>query len=362
MTASRPSDPPRPRAGRRWVTVGLGLLLSAALPVLAFRGVDLAETWHLVRGARPQALVLAGFFSLCCLWFRAWRWRYLLVAWKRVRPQSCLSATCVGYLANNVLPFRLGDVVRGGVLGKLEGISTARALGTIAVERVLDILTLVFLLGAYLAFAAGGPHAAELFLAGQLALGGGVFLSLLLLAGYWRRQQVQRLFAAPVGWFSPKLGDKLNALAGRFLEGLQAFASPLQTVQVLALSVAMWGAAVFSYYHVGRAIGLDLRLEDCVVVVFAAAFGAIIPAAPGGVGTFHGFTRLGLYLVAVHRGEAALAFAALLHALEWTLINVAGLFCLLRERLPLLAASSGERDEPLGDRSGPQPTPQPRPA
>jgi uncharacterized protein (TIRG00374 family) len=334
----------KPSSRRKWLTLILGLLLSIALPLLAFQGVDLSESWHLIRACNLSDLILAGFFFLATLWIRAWRWRYLLIGWKKVRGHSCLSATCVGYLANNILPFRLGDLVRVGTLARMEGIDAARVLGTIAVERVLDILTLVFFLGGYLAFAAVGPQPRELFFAGQLALGGAALISLLLLAGYWRRHAVQRLVAAPVRWLSPKLAEKISSLTGKFLEGLQAFASGWQVIQVVVLSAAMWGASVFSYHYVGRAIELELGLADYVVVVFAAAFGAIIPAAPGAVGTFHGFARLGLYLVAVRSAEAALAFAAVLHALEWGLINVAGLYFVARDRLRLLAAPSGDSD------------------
>src|SRR5262245_41460597 len=128
-------------------------------------------------------LAVGGLFFVLTLWLRAWRWQYLLAAQQRVTKRACLSATCVGLLANNLLPFRLGDLVRVGALRQLAGGSGGRILGTVAVERILDIMTLVFLLGAYLAFAAAGPHQAELVLAGQLALAGGTFLALMLLAG-----------------------------------------------------------------------------------------------------------------------------------------------------------------------------------
>jgi uncharacterized protein (TIRG00374 family) len=351
---------PRPAARKRWATLVLGVVLSVALPVLAFQGVNVADSWDLAVHCNATMLALGGLFFLITLWLRSWRWKYLLAAHQHVRLRSCLSATCVGFLANNVLPFRLGDLVRVGALRQLEGACGARVLGTVAVERVLDSLSLVFFLGGYLVFAAPGARQAELLFAGRLALAGGIGLTVILCVGYWRRAWVQRLVAAPAGWVKPYLGHQVAALVGRFLEGLQVFASPQQVCEVVLLSAGLWGASAVSYYFVGQSLGLGLAPGDYVVVVFTTTFGAIIPAAPGAVGTYHGFARLGLYLVAVRSGEAALAFAALLHATEWVLMSLTGLYFLSRDGLTRLARRD-RHATPASTytRSGPAPDAQP---
>jgi uncharacterized protein (TIRG00374 family) len=241
-------------------------------------------------------------------------------------------------MANNILPLRLGDLVRVGVLRQLEGANGARVLGTLVVEKLLELLTMIFFLGGYLAVAAAGPRQAELLWAGRMALLGAVGVSVFLVAGYWKRTFLQRLLARPVGWVSPSLADRIERGAGRFLEGLQVFASPRQVLAVVLLSAGLWGATVASYYFVGESLGLGLAPGDFVVVVFATAFGAMLPAAPGAVGTFHGFARLGLYLVALHSGEQALAFAVLLHGIEWLLMNVTGLYFLARDGVTILGS------------------------
>jgi uncharacterized protein (TIRG00374 family) len=358
-----PPAPPPPKPSRkRWTALVLGATLSIALPILAFQGVNLAESWSLILNCRAPELAAGGLFFLLTLGFRSWRWRFLLAAQQDVSVRSCLSATCVGLMANNVLPFRLGDLVRVGALRQLERANGARVLGTVAVERILDILTLVFFLGAYLALVSAGPHEAELLAAGVLALAGGSFLALVLVVGYLRRAWLQHVLAAPARWVSPGLGDKAAGLVGRFLEGLQVFASPGQVVCTLGLSAALWGAAAGSYYFVGQSLGLNVPAQAYLVVVFTTAFGAIIPAAPGAVGTFHSFAALGLYLVAALSEEQALAFAALLHALEWTLTNAAGLYFLGRDRLHLAAAPEGEpHATPTAAGASPGPAHHPQP-
>jgi uncharacterized protein (TIRG00374 family) len=335
------------------------------LPVLAFQGVNVSQSWTLILECQGTGLTLGALFFLATLWFRSWRWKYLLAAQQSVPLRSCVSATCVGYLANNILPFRLGDLVRVGALRQLENASAAKVLGTVAVERILDILTLVFFLGGYLAFASAGPHQTELMTAGLLGLGGALFLSAVMVVGYWRRRWLQKLFSAPARWVSSRIGDKVSDLVGHFLEGLQVFASAGQVVRTIVLTICLWAAAVGSYFFVGQSLRLDVPLQDFVVVVFTTAFGAIIPAAPGAVGTFHSFAWMGLYLVAMHSGEKALAFAALLHAMEWLLLNATGLWFLWRDRLHLTTAAGqreGDTDATkalAGRESRPAPNPQP---
>lgn len=337
--------------GRVVITLALAVVLSVALPLWAFRGVDLAHSWQLACQCDALYLLLAAGVFFLSLVVRAWRWQTLLMAQQRVRWRSCFSGICVGQLANNVLPLRLGDLVRVGALQHYEGGSSLRGLGTVAVERVLDLLTLVFLLGAYVLLA--GVDRPELLVAGQLALLGGVAVSLTLVAGYWRRHWLQRVLAAPVRWLNPALGDKMALLVGRFLEGLQVFVSVRQTALVLLLSGAGWGGTILAFYLVGQALGLGLAPGAYVLVLVVTAFGAVIPAAPGSVGTFHGFARLGLFLVSLGSGEAALAFAAITHGLDWALASGTGLYFVLRDQLLLVLLNARRGTDTPTERASP---------
>jgi uncharacterized protein (TIRG00374 family) len=335
-----------PASPRKWLLLVLGVAASVALPVLAFRGVNLAESWQHVRQSHWGPLGVAGVCFLVTLAIRAWRWQAMLGVHGSVAFRPCLSATCVSFLANNILPFRLSDLVRVGVIRQLAGVSAARSLGTVAVERVLDVLTLVLFLGVYLATVSGeGERRARLVAAGWLALAGGLVIVAGLVVGYRWRGWWGRAAGKAASLVRPRLGGQVAALTERVLEGFQVLSSPGQVARMLALSAGLWAVAVAQYYWVGQALGLGLSWPHYAVILFTTALGAIIPAAPGAVGTFESFAWGGLYLVGVKDESLGLAYAAVLHLVEWVLMNLTGVYFLVVDGISLLAAASrGEKD------------------
>src|SRR5919198_2524076 len=121
--------------------VGIGVSILAF--ALVFGSVDSRVTLDILRSASPGwVVVLAVFLSLDLL-SRALRWRRLLAPIQDVALPRTLAYLLIGYLANNVLPARLGELVRCHYLGDREGVSRTTALGTVVVERVVDIAVVV---------------------------------------------------------------------------------------------------------------------------------------------------------------------------------------------------------------------------
>ena len=119
----------------------IGFVISAVAVWFSMRDVRPTEVWNALR----QASYL-GFFFVCALtifgfWLRAFRWRWLLS--KRIAIGSLFSATMIGFMANNLLPLRLGEFVRAWALGRREHMSKSTVFATVGVERVLDMLTLL---------------------------------------------------------------------------------------------------------------------------------------------------------------------------------------------------------------------------
>ena len=124
----------------------LGLAVSALFLTLFLYRIDYSETWDALRGANYLYVVPAIAVYFGSLWFRTIRWQYLMKHLTEVSISRLYPVTIVGYMANNILPVRLGEVVRSYYLSTRERISTTSALGTVGVDRVFDGLTLIFFL------------------------------------------------------------------------------------------------------------------------------------------------------------------------------------------------------------------------
>ena len=126
----------------------LGIAISAVALGLVIRSVDLGAAWRVLQSAQPQWLVLLIGFACADVLMRALRWRVLLAPLADVRFRATLASLLVGYLANNVLPARLGEIVRSHDLGARTGVSRSTILGTIVVERVVDTVVVVTIAAA----------------------------------------------------------------------------------------------------------------------------------------------------------------------------------------------------------------------
>src|SRR6478672_2019376 len=127
-----------------------GVSVSIVALLLVIRGVDLQATANVLRSADFRWIGLGAMFAWGDLAFRGLRWQRLVHPIKAVSYLPMLGYLLIGYLMNNVLPARLGELVRSHYLGDREGISRASALGTVVVERVVDLVAVVTIASASL--------------------------------------------------------------------------------------------------------------------------------------------------------------------------------------------------------------------
>ena len=130
------------------------LLLAAALLMLFLYNVDLRGVARQIVHADLEWLALSLFTMLVNLAIRSWRWQYLLEPLGRPSFASSFRATAVGFAASTVLPARAGEVIRPYFLSRQENMSATGAFATIILERVLDMVTVLVLLAAYVMFLA----------------------------------------------------------------------------------------------------------------------------------------------------------------------------------------------------------------
>ncbi len=295
---------------RALVSLLLGALVSADCLWYALKDVDLLA---MVRGMGRVgvpwviASVVVGLLSLVV---RAIRWRVLLGAIRSVDTGPVVSATFVGMMANNLLPARLGEVVRAWVLARREQIPVPTVLASIMVERLLDMLAALTIFGLCLAALPklGGSAAGPLKRAGLVVLVAVVAG----VVGLWLVLRFrERLLRACDRWSVQQGRAWLSRgleLLRRFIEGLCLFKSGAQVAMVAGLSLFIWAVAIASFHVLAEGFALGLRPLQTALVFVIVLFGVAVPSAPGFVGTFHGFCVAGLGIVAGIESTLAAAY------------------------------------------------------
>jgi uncharacterized protein (TIRG00374 family) len=272
---------------------------------------------------------------------RAVRWRIMLSAGgARARAWPVWQATAIGFMANNVLPARGGELARAYAASRLVPCRFTTALGSIAVERVFDGLVIVLLLAVAIA-APGFPAAATIggrSLSTIAAWTGAVFVALLAF-----------LFAvvhAPAGALGvagrvlrrllpPRAAEFLVGLSRSFIEGLSILREPRDFAWVVVWSFALWLLNGVAFYTGFLAFHLDrLPFGSALLLQGIVAIGVAIPSSPGFFGLFEYASRAGLGLYGV-AAAGAVSFAVGIH-LGWFLpITAIGLWTLARANLSL---------------------------
>lgn len=314
----------------------LGCLVSVVAVVVALRGIDLESAVRIIRSAVPAWLAAAVAVLAVQTVVRAERWRRLLPVEDRPRPRlrRVVPPLLVGYLGNTVLPARLGEPIRAAVIARREDLSLSETLGSVLLERVIDTVGLS-MVGIVAVLQLG------------LSSGFGVPVAVGVVVG---SLGIALLLAAP-GLIARLKTDRLSRVR-EFVASL-AYGARLQgrrrvILGALALSVVAWLLDAGIYWSVGQAIGVELSLQQAVIVSAIAALSTAIPAAPGYVGTYD--LAVATTLGALGVGPvAAFAFAVCVHAVIIVPIVVAGGLSAIAIARPGVASSS---DHPIPDGAG----------
>ena len=277
---------------------------------------------------------------------RAIRWQILL---HPVDPETGFSnrfrSVVIGFMANNLLPARVGEFARAYALGRLEPrVSVSAAFGSLVVERVLDGLVLGgFLVGATLTpgFPSGalGPGFAALLRAAMTLLG--VMLVVLLFLLIFPRPVVRTAEWASRLLPRPAARVVVDALEA-FLDSLAVVRSPGLLAQALAWSVGFWFWHGLSFYLAMLAFGLDLGIVAALFTEAVVGFAVALPAAPGFFGTFHVGAQFALETVYGAGAADTLAFAYAYHLGGFIPITLLGLWYVRVLGLSLSEVGSSE--------------------
>ena len=319
---------------RRLGKILLGLVVSVGLLVYFFWDVDLRVVGARLRDTLWGFLALSVALNFVSLWARARRWRYLFAP--GARAGHLFRALLVGYMGNNLLPLRAGEIVRIYVASR-HGPRFWTTFATVVVERVLDGLALGLLVGGVLLMVAVPGElrwSILLFLGADLV--GILVLVLIAAAPNATRALIETLFHR-IGW----LERRMLSVLGTMTEGLRGLRAPRHVMPITLYSVGIWLFLALSVWTGLHAAHLDLPLAAAWTVLAFLGLGVSLPSSPGFVGVIQAATVLALALFAVPRTEA-LSFSLLLHASQFFPVTALGLVCLFLEHVRLTDAARAE--------------------
>lgn len=307
-------------------SAALGVLVGLGCIALLLHQVDLKQSLNaLGRLDGPFFLISAVLFFLN-LSLRAWRWQTIFPPSSRPGMWQCVMVLGIGNMANFLLPGRAGDVARCVLLGNEGSLaSSSRVLATLAVEKVLDGMTLVAMV-LFSICALQPPHWLVNLLRVAIAIFGGALLLLVLL----RYQTpvligfVRKLFHSA---HRSTLEGKFDALLTSFAEGLCAVTSAGQMVRILLVTAAIWVTEGATIWGIAAAFSIVTGLKAAMIATAVLGLGFMIPAAPGGLGTYELFGTEAFNLAGV-TVSSALALTVAIHAWVFVANLVVGV-CLL---------------------------------
>lgn len=322
-----------------WRARAIGLGITLAIVIYGITRFDIGEVGRAVARIDATFIPLSAAATLAGYAVRTMRWQRILRPSDRAPFTRLYGPLMIGFMANNVLPARMGEFVRAYALDRERGVGKTLALSTILVERLCDGLTLVFILA--ILFSAGAlPSVGQSV--GLAA--GGVFLAAALVTAALVTRPVKAL--AIVGRLSRPLPARFASIAEEKLRqitlGMAALRNPGSLAIVAALSLATWACEAASYYTLLAGFGVTVGVPVALFATIVINLGIMIPSAPGYVGTFEGAALIALTAFGIDP-ESALAFAIVSHAIQWSLVTLIGAVFLSRGGASIRIPSAVER-------------------
>ncbi len=299
------------------VRIALGLVVSAVCLWLVFKNISFQDVGKAVRDS--QKIWFVGMFAGLVLSqvFRMLRWRELLSPIKRVPPLPLFIILTFGFFMNCVLPARAGEFIRAYALDREMGIPTSTALGSIALERLMDLAALLCVV----------TLAATVLPTDKIPAGK---ISAFIIIGLISATALFLFFKnkKSADGTRPRAVEWLVSFLQNLVQGFAVIKSPSKMAVVFGLSLCVWTMEIMNIMMVARAFSIPLPFTHASAVITGIAVGVMIPAAPGFIGTYEFFGQQPLIFLG-HSATLSFSLIFVLHVFQLishSLLGLPGLF------------------------------------
>jgi glycosyltransferase 2 family protein len=307
------------------------------------------DPWQMVDRvfkANPIYIVPAIGIYFVGIWLRAARWRLLMKPFAEVPTGRLFRVILIGFAVNNVLPLRLGEIVRTFLLRQSHGVAIASTLATVLIERLLDVFALCGILTLVLLF--GQPRGWLLAASGTAATITVIGLLGLLIVLAIPRKLLAQLFGFGIGT-AGRIHPKLGTLVSSIVDGLRVLEDPKIVLGIVPLSILCWVAELGLYVFLDLSLRMGADVLGLAAGMVIANLATVLPSPPGYVGTFDIALRGTLTESFGVESGVAESYTLLAHAVLLIPVVLAGLALLSWEDLSFRALARGRVETREGD-------------
>ena len=291
----------------------VGVVISMAGIFWAFKDFQVLYFIESMQKVNIIYLVLAAFFLWVTVWLRGLRWKWLFKENASPTITSLYRAELIGYFGNNILPLRLGELLRSYIVGKENSLSKSFVFGTVVLERMMDTLALAsFTLLLLLTYPLEGD------VKGYVMWGG--IISFVLIAGLLIIINRIEIFQTE---------NKIFIIIKKILDGLSSIKKEM-VIPVIISSLILWSIYLLDVYLLQKAFQFNLSWLEILAVLVISSLALSIPSSPGMIGTFHAavkYTMVDLFAYSANDGNS---FAILMHAYGYILFTSLGAYYFMK--------------------------------
>jgi len=322
------------------VRVAISIAISAVFLGFAVRNVDWGEALQALRQANYLWMLPTFPITVWTLYIRAQRWRVFLHAVRVPAIRHLLAATNIGFMANMVLPLRMGEVIRPYLVSRREGLPISAVLASVLLERIFDMFTILRLFGVCAILVPVSDQIRQwgvmLF---TLAIGVGALIALM----RWQENLALRAVRALCTPLPERIGGAVVGFVEGFLKALEMLDSASAFLRAFGWTLYLW--AVISLIYVVALIAFHLPVPlftGALVTTTIVAIAVSVPSAPGYIGSFQLGCVLALGIFGVPQSQA-IAFSIVVHLTQFVAVIGAGLYSLWTENMSFRDVESVEQ-------------------
>ena len=324
------------------IQVIIGIAISIICLYFAFRGINIKESIEIVKNINVTYFIISLILSVVIIALRGLRWECFIPLKKPIKKRTVVMATYIGYMGNNILPAKLGEVARAYILGMKENVSKSALIASVVTERLFDVITGGIILTISVVFIPNLPEKVTYAAIALFVLSIVGFLVLIFLV--WQREFAHKVFHKIFGILPKNIGDKLIEFSCNFIDGIGFKNDPKHIFLIFFYTALYLIGQILTISFLMTAFNIKASPIIALFMFAVGGFGFAVPSAPSGIGPFEWAIVFGLSLIGIEK-TVAFPYALVYHMMGIVPIVIIGFIFLFMLGVDLKTATKGDNNQ-----------------